>query len=67
MPDIGLDPRYFTPERIRGCTARSTCSKPASLFADAISTVSRGYAREIQTPEYGFGLDRFAAGPVRRG
>jgi starch synthase len=26
-------------------------------FADALSTVSPTYAREIQTPEYGFGLD----------
>src|ERR1035441_7294185 len=26
-------------------------------FADALSTVSPAYAREIQTPEYGFGLD----------
>ena len=28
-------------------------------FSDAINTVSRGYAREIQTPEFGFGLDAF--------
>ena len=26
-------------------------------FADAINTVSKGHAREIQTAEYGFGLD----------
>src|SRR5205823_3370150 len=26
-------------------------------FADALSTVSPTYAREVQTPEYGFGLD----------
>ena len=28
-------------------------------FSDAISTVSRGYAREIQTDEFGFGLQNF--------
>src|SRR5258708_4651150 len=31
--------------------------KGGIVFADAINTVSKGYAREIQTPEYGFGLD----------
>jgi starch synthase len=28
-------------------------------FSDAINTVSPGYAAEIQTPEFGFGLDAF--------
>ncbi|SRR5579884_94840 len=31
--------------------------KGGLVFSDAINTVSRGYAREIQTEEYGFGLD----------
>ena len=31
--------------------------KGAIVYADAISTVSRRYAQEIQTPEYSFGLD----------
>lgn len=31
--------------------------KGGIVFADAISTVSRAYASEIQTPEYGFGLE----------
>lgn len=31
--------------------------KGGLLFADAITTVSEHYAREIQTPEYGCGLD----------
>jgi len=31
--------------------------KGGLVFCDAINTVSRGYAREIQTEEYGFGLD----------
>ncbi|HWP85083.1 MAG TPA: glycogen synthase GlgA [Terriglobia bacterium] len=31
--------------------------KGALLYASAINTVSRKYAQEIQTPEFGFGLD----------
>ena len=31
--------------------------KGGILFADWVSTVSRRYAKEIQTPEHGFGLD----------
>ena len=31
--------------------------KAGIVFADALTTVSRKYAEEIQTPEYGFGLD----------
>lgn len=31
--------------------------KGGLVFADEISTVSPGYAREIQSPEFGFGLD----------
>lgn len=31
--------------------------KTGILYADALTTVSRTYAREIQTPEFGMGLD----------
>jgi starch synthase len=31
--------------------------KGGIIFSDAITTVSRRYAQEIQTPEYGFGLE----------
>lgn len=31
--------------------------KTGILYADALTTVSEGYAREIQTPEHGAGLD----------
>jgi starch synthase len=31
--------------------------KAGCVFSDAVSTVSRSYAREIQTPEYGCSLD----------
>jgi starch synthase len=30
--------------------------KGGIVFADAINTVSRGYSKEIQTPEFGYGL-----------
>jgi starch synthase len=40
--------------------------KAGIAWSDAVSTVSKGYAREIQTPEYGFGLDGFLRrhGPI---
>jgi len=31
--------------------------KAGLLFADVLSTVSDTYSREIQTPEYGYGLE----------
>ena len=31
--------------------------KGGIVYADVVSTVSKGYAREIQTPEFGHGLD----------
>jgi starch synthase len=31
--------------------------KGGIVYSDAINTVSKGYAAEIQTEEYGFGLD----------
>ena len=31
--------------------------KGGLIFADYLTTVSRKYAEEIQTPEYGHGLD----------
>ncbi len=33
--------------------------KGGIAYSDAVSTVSPNYAREIQTPEFGFGLDGF--------
>ena len=40
--------------------------KAGIAWSNAVSTVSKGYAREIQTPEYGFGLDGFLRrhGPI---
>ena len=31
--------------------------KGGIVYADRINTVSKAYAREIQTPEFGFGLN----------
>jgi starch synthase len=40
--------------------------KGGLLFADYLSTVSRRYAKEIQTPEYGGGLDGVIQGRAER-
>src|SRR4029077_6808729 len=36
---------------------RLNLMKAGLLYADALNTVSKAYAREIQTQEYGWGLD----------
>ena len=56
LPEIGLDPELFTSGVVE-CHGKVNYLKTGIQLADAITTVSRGYAREIQTPEYGFGLD----------
>jgi starch synthase len=40
--------------------------KGGLLFADYLTTVSRRYAKEIQTPEYGWGLDGVIRGRADR-
>ncbi len=56
LPEIALDPALY---RLDGLEFFGQVSfiKAGIAFADAINTVSPAYAREIQTPEYGFGLD----------
>jgi starch synthase len=53
---LGLPPTLFT---IAGLEYYGHVNflKGGLLFADHLSTVSEGYAREIQTPEYGHSLD----------
>ena len=53
---LGLPPTLFT---ISGLEYYGHVNflKGGLLFADHLSTVSEGYAREIQTPEYGHSLD----------
>jgi starch synthase len=53
---LGLPPALWS---IHGVEFHGQLSfmKAALVFADAITTVSPGYAREILTPEFGFGLE----------
>lgn len=56
LPSIGLDESLCRPDALE-FHGQVNFLKGGIVFADALTTVSRGYAREIQTPEYGFGLD----------
>ncbi len=56
LPELGLDAKLYRPDGLEFFDKISFIKSGIS-FADAISTVSPTYAREIQTPEYGFGLD----------
>lgn len=47
---------YFTPEYLE-FYGKINFLKAGIVFSDIINTVSRKYSEEIQTPEYGFGLD----------
>jgi starch synthase len=56
LPEIGLDQALYTSGVVESW-GKVGLLKAGIATADHVSTVSRGYAREIQTPEYGFGLD----------
>jgi len=56
LPAVSLDPSVYRPGGME-FYGRLSYIKGGIEFADALSTVSPTYAREIQTPEYGFGLD----------
>lgn len=56
LAGMGLDGALFDPARLE-FWGRVNLLKGGIVYADYVNTVSRGYAREIQTPEYGFGLD----------
>jgi len=56
FPSTGFDPELFAPEYLEFHGDMSLI-KAAIAFADKLSTVSPRYAKEIQTPEYGAGLD----------
>ncbi len=56
VPVTGLDWRYFNYHQLE-FYGQLNLLKAGIVFADAITTVSPTYAREIQTPYYGWGLD----------
>ncbi len=58
ISQIGLDPRLLNPEQLE-FFGKLSLIKGGIAWSHGVSTVSKGYAREIQTPEYGFGLDGF--------
>jgi starch synthase len=58
LPEIALDSRLLNPDQLE-FFGRVNFLKGGIGYSHATSTVSRGYAREIQTSEYGFGLDGF--------
>jgi starch synthase len=53
---IGIGPDLYTPELLE-FYGRASALKAGIVFSDVITTVSPTYAREIVTPEYGFGFD----------
>jgi starch synthase len=56
MPATGLGPDQFQPAALE-FWGKIALTKAGLVYADAINTVSETYAREIQTPEFGCGLD----------
>jgi starch synthase len=55
MPLTGLPGRLFNPYQIEYYN-RLSFLKAGIVFSDAITTVSPTYAREIQTPYFGYGM-----------
>jgi starch synthase len=56
IADLGLDPRLFHSEGLE-FFGRLNFLKAGIVWSDAVNAVSPTYAREIQTLEFGFGLD----------
>ena len=56
LKDVGFDLGLFRPDGLE-FYGDVNLMKGGIIFSDWINTVSPTYAREIQTPEYGFGLD----------
>ncbi len=56
LPEIGVDDALYT-SGLMECWGKVNVLKAGIVTADHLSTVSPTYAREIQTPEFGVGLD----------
>jgi starch synthase len=56
MRSIGLPASLFTMDTLE-FYGKVNFLKGGLIFADYLTTVSRRYAKEIQTPEYGWGLE----------
>jgi starch synthase len=56
LPMMGLGWELFTPRGLE-FYGKINLMKGGLLYADILSTVSDTYSREIQTPEYGYGLE----------
>ncbi|HJT89225.1 MAG TPA: glycogen synthase GlgA [Bryobacteraceae bacterium] len=56
LDEVALDPGVYRPDGME-FFGQISYLKGGITFADALNTVSPAYAREIQTPEFGFGLD----------
>jgi starch synthase len=56
LREIGLDDSVFHPDCLE-FFGQASYIKGGIVYSDWLSTVSPTYAQEIQTPEYGFGLD----------
>lgn len=61
---IGLGWGIFNPEGIE-FWGKLNFLKAGIVYADAVTTVSKTYSREIQTPEYGHGLEGVIAKRAR--
>jgi starch synthase len=56
MRTIGLPDNFFTMDTLE-FYGKMNFLKGGLIYADYLTTVSRRYAKEIQTPEYGWGLE----------
>ena len=56
LPAIGLDDTVFYPDQLE-FHGKVNLLKGGIRYSDALNAVSPAYAREIQRPELGFGLD----------
>ena len=56
LGNLNLSNRYFNPEKVE-YYGKVCYMKAGIVYSDLVTTVSETYAKEIQTPVYGYGLD----------